>query len=98
MITTFGEAANSALADPILWVSLAVAAVAAVAAVVGAVGVKWPWAVVVAMVAAILDSAINTYSRATAGLPFSPVTAVFSFGAVVLAYSAASAIRRASRR
>jgi hypothetical protein len=92
MITTFGQAANSALADPILWVFLAVAAV------LGAVGVKWPWAVVVAMVAAILDSAINTYSRATAGLPFSPVTAVFSFGAVVLAYSAASAIRRASRR
>jgi hypothetical protein len=51
-----------------------------------------------AISAAILDSAINTYSRATAGLPFSPAVAVVSFIAVVLVHSAASAIRRASRR
>ena len=92
MITTLGEAAIGALANPILWVFLVAAAV------LGGIGIKWPWALGVEIVGAILDSAINTYSRATAGLPFSPVAAVVSFIAVALVYVAASAVRRASRR
>jgi hypothetical protein len=92
MITTFGEAAMGALANPILWVFLLAAAV------LGGIGVKWPWALGVAIIAAILDSAINTYSRATAGLGFSPSVAVISFIAVALVYVAASAVRGITRR
>ena len=58
--TSLADGAISALNSPVLWVFMAIAAI------LGGIGTKWPWALGVAILAAILASAISTYSRATA--------------------------------
>jgi hypothetical protein len=90
--TTFADALVSAITNPLLWIFLAVSLV------LGGFGKKWPWALGLAIAAMIIDSAISTYSRASAGLQFSPVAGLVSFVTVWLVYLAAALLRRGIRR